>query len=543
MGGASERVTTRQTHEAATRARRDRGRCPGTRGGRGLAIALGLVLGTVPATSPAGAREIAVEVVASPRTGLPCRATLTLYPDARARAAARRPHLIEAAAIALFGHELARHDLDAAWDGVAFSLTSTGRCPEVVAAMAARWRGLGEAMPPTRVIAPALSPPALVSLRRSAGRSAAAALGLGASEVAATDLDLTLVLVDALAEAPAWLRVESASPDAARSALDAAGLRGVRPRPPPPAFTPGPRLLPPGPDGMTRFWVAFRLAPDVPGHALATLLDHPGHRLVERLAIDMGLVHTLTASWLDGPALLVFEGALPGPGHLPAIERLLIELGQLGRSLARSPASEATALRGLAMLEGEDDDALALGRSLGEVLIGLTQDQALIVVEPARDDLERQVSLVTTELILRWTAATMDLRCPAPDETRERNTLLAEEHDLDARRYLAISRALGRDAERMRQLDRELIDRCEEDKKLRRMMPLDKVVALHRQVRCGRPPGARPDDPAEVKRLRAIFARARLDSSTYRPLLAMARRSLPTRDALAAIDERCPEAR
>lgn len=499
-----------------------------------------LCLLTLAPAGPSHARErelvVEVETVATGGpSGEHCEVELSLALGLPGLNAARRGGLLEVTALLL---EPAR--LDVGWDGVGFTFTGRGPCRPLIEEVHALWRRAGALKVPGRFARPAVVPVELTALRRDAALHRALAVALGARETADSDAALLELLVDAVALAPGRLSV--------RGRLDK-GSRGLLPKssearapaaraPPRPVLEQRAALMPLGADGTTRVYAMWQLVGDDRrlGSMLATLLGHPGYRLHERLVSDMGLVHTLEALWLDGPSLFAISASLPGPGHGPALERLFLELQALVRSLRVDPAEEVRAIRGAAALAGLDE--VPSPRELSNLIGRLDRESAALILEPGREDLDTQVSRIDQALIRSWVAATLDLRCPAPDETRDRNSLLIEDHGLEPRRYLAISRALGRDAERMRQLDRELIDRCEEDKKLRRMLKAEKIIALHKEVRCGAV-GA-PDKVEELARKKLIFARYRVDSSAYRPLIGMLRRSPIHRKALAAIDERCP---
>lgn len=465
-----------------------------------------------------------------------CEVALGFAPGDQGLVAARRPGLFEVAALAFPGVGSGRFELD--WDGVWLSFRGEGPCGPLVEGALGLWGEAAELKVPVNALPPAVAPPELEGLRRDAGLMTAVAMALGAGETTELDTAHLELLVDALALAPGRLSVRGRPGSRERLALRQVA-RGAPVRAPVKALMPRAALLPMAADGTTRVYAMWQLAMNEArlGPMLAALLGHPGHRLYERLVTDMGLVHTLEVRWLEGPRLLVVMASLPGPGHGAALDRLFVELGTLARSLREDPAEHGAALIGAAALARVED----LGaREVAMGVEGLGRERATLLVEPGREDLDTQVAHIDSALIVRWVAATMDLRCPAPDETRDKNRLLVESHRLEPRRYLAISRALGRDAERMRQLDRELVDRCEEDKKLRRMLPAQRILSLHRDVRCGAV--GVPDDPAEVARRKVLYKRYRVDSSAYRPLVAMLRRSPVHAEALLAIEARCEAA-
>lgn len=461
-----------------------------------------------------------------------CEVELGLAPGHQGLVAARREGLFEVAALAFSPWELGRFEVG--FDGVWLSFRGTGPCDEGVEQALSLWRRAASLKMPGRVVPPALTPPETAGLRRDAALMNAVAMALGASDTTEQDAALLELLVDALAVAPGRLVVRG------RPAVS--DLRALRSYPRSAAGngtpSPSPRaaLMPMAADGTTTVYTMWQLAADEArlGPVLAALLGHPGHRLHERLVTDMGLVHTLEARWLAGPRLLVLMGSLPGPGHGAMLERLFVELATLVRSLRAEPAEHLGALTGAAVLAGVEAPS---AREISNALIGLERERAVLLVEPGREDLDTQVAHVDSALILRWVAATLDLRCPAPDETRDKNTLLLESHQLEPRRYLALTRALGRDTERMRQLDRELVDRCDEDRKLRRMLRPELILKLHREVRCGAVAG--PDAVEEIARRKVLFKRYRIDSSAYRPLVAMLRRSPVHAVALLEIEARC----
>lgn len=522
-------------------------RSRGVRGawwGLALGLAAGGFVGVGGLAAPVGhaaGRPLTVDVAVEGSDGPAgrCEVELGLAPGEQGLVAARRPGLFEVAAMAFPGVGAGRYDLD--WDGVWLSFRGEGPCGPLIEGALGLWREAAELKVPVNAMPPAVAPPELFGLRRDAGLMNAVAMALGAAETAELDTAHLELLIDALALAPGRLSVRG-RPGARELRWLQRVHRGAAFGAPVKALMPRAALLPMAADGTTRVYAMWQLAKDEArlGSMLAALLGHPGHRLHERLVTDMGLVHSLELRWLEGPRLLVVMASLPGPGHGAALERLFVELGTLARSLREDPAEHRLALIGASALAELGTDEVPSARQIAGLIEGLGRERAVLVVEPGREDLDTQVTHIDSALILRWVAATMDLRCPAPDETRDKNRLLMESHQLEPRRYLAISRALGRDAERMRQLDRELIDRCEEDKKLRRMLRPERILSLHKEVRCGAV--GVPDDPAEVARRKVLFKRYRVDSSAYRPLVAMLRRSPVQAEALRAIEGRCEAA-
>ena len=521
--------------------------------------------------SSASARDVFIEAIAEDRTT--CDLSIGLDLGAAGLMAARRPGALEAMASAWLhtgdgGGPATRNGLSVAWDGRFLSLEKSAPCRAAPMHLASLLelvdltRKLTVPYPAVRASTP---PPELTALRRDEALHRATAAALGASETAGLDEEVHELLVDAMRVAPVLVRARGLTREAVDSAVRRRLPKGmkavVQPAPPKDElqrFEPKTLLLAPQAASTSRFWIVWRIddhdARSV-GVLLESLLGHRGHRLSERLVNDWGLVDELEATWLEGPALLVVSGAVAGDGFKAPIERIFVELAELSAAMSRRPASEEAATHGawlIALAEhgpspgqkSTSPSPQAVARVLDEVL---TRDLATVVVEPMRDDPETAVAVVDAELIAVWTAATLDLRCPPPDEHRDKNTLLSQEHALDVKRYLAMSRALGRDPDRMRLLDRELVDRCAEDTKLRAMLASARIIALHREIRCGRP-SSHPsrhvphvDDATEVVRRRKVYRRFGIDSSVHRPLVAMARRSPGLRDELTAIDQRCPE--
>ncbi len=486
--------------------------------------------------------------------------------------AARRPGALEAMASAwLHTGDAAdpkmtvRNGLSVVWDGRFLSLQKSAPCEAAPMHLASLLelvdltRKLTVPYPAVRAATP---PPELTALRRDEALHRATAAALGASETAGLDEEVHEMLVDAMRVAPVHVRARGLTREAVDSAVRRRlpkGMKAVVQAPPKNEllrFEPKTLLLAPQAASTSRFWIVWRIDDHdarSSGVLLESLLGHRGHRLSERLVYDWGLVDELQAIWLEGPALLVLSGAVAGDGFKAPIERIFVELAELSKAMSRRPASEEATTHGAFFIalakhgpspgkKSTSPSPQAIARVLDDVL---TRDLATVIVEPMRDDPETAVAVVDAELIAIWTAATLDLRCPAPDEHRDKNALLSQEHGLDAKRYLAMSRALGRDPDRMRLLDRELVDRCAEDTKLRAMLASPRIIALHREIRCGRPSShssRHVDDNTEVVRRRKVYRRFGIDSSVHRPLVAMARRSPGLRDELDAIDQRCPEA-
>lgn len=507
-----------------------------------LGLALGGFVGVGGLAAPLGhaaGRTLTVdlEVEGSDWPEGRCEVELGLAPGEQGLVAARRPGLFEVAAMGFLGVGAGRFALG--WDGVWLSFRGEGPCGRLIERALGLWREAAGLKLAPITTPPAVAPPELEGLRHDRVLMSAVAMALGANETADEDLAHLELLVDALALAPGRLAVRGRPGSSELRALRSFPRTSARPGALPesiPVLRPRAALLPMAADGTTQLVAMWQLAADDArlGPMLAALLGHAGHRLYERLVADMGLVHTMEARWLEGPRLLVVLMSAPGPGHGPALDRLFVELSTLTRSLREDPAEHARALSGAAALARVEAPSVS---EVSKLIERLDRERAVLLVAPGREDLDTQVAHIDSALILRWVAATMDLRCPAPDETRDKNTLLVESHQLDPRRYLAMTRALGRDTERMRQLDRELVDRCEEDKKLRRMLPPQRILSLHKEARCGAV--GVPDAPAEVARRKLLFKRYRVDSSAYRPLVAMLRRSPVHAEALTAIEARC----
>jgi len=131
----------------------------------------------------------------------------------------------------------------------------------------------------------------------------------------------------------------------------------------------------------------------------------------------------------------------------------------------------------------------------------------------------------------------VDLRCPPPGRSVDLADLLADKYELTTEGYLALSRVVGREPERMAILNHEAEQRCLEYKKLREMMPTRQVVAMHRAVACQA--GRVADDAERDAVLAAIFRRFDVDPSVYRPMVAMAREDMDVAATLARVDADC----
>lgn len=508
-------------------------------------VAFGIAMVLAPAA--VAGRAITVEVDAPRVDGAQgrCEVLVGLDLGDRGLMGARRVGAMATVARVWLGEDLALPEgLVVTHDGRYLEVLEAGPCEPTLARQLRR-------LSATRELALPLPYPALERPRAWATQPAlrplveaepflrALAAGLGVAEPTASDEQILEMLAEAMRDSDARLRVVGAVsmthltrrlPRGFELAADTGASPRLEPR----------TVLLPSVDGQSRFVILWPIERPDDGRFLAHLAGHPGFLLGQRLVRDHALLDRLEARWLDGPRLLALSGVVAGPGARAGLERLLTELDHLGRV----PLTDARLLEGAALLarEGPRPMLARTPRSVSRLFAeALAPDLALIAVEPMRPDPDGAVAIIDAELVASWTAAAMSLRCPSPDDGRERNRILAEDHGLDAQRYLAISRAMGRDPERMRLIDRELQDRCAEDEKLRKLVPTRRIATLHREILCGRPEGAHADDQAEQLRRRAIYRRHGVDSSMHRPLVAMAKRSPSQRDELMAIERRCPE--
>ena len=349
-------------------------------------------------------------------------------------------------------------------------------------------------------------------------------------------------LTRALEEGPVALTVDCGGSRGSHTALppELAARAKATPTPLPPRDrSGGERQLPMTRAGFGRLWLVWEL-PRVPGGAggapdpwaplVARLLAHPGERLTERAIGAYGIARAIDAAVL--PSLDAFVLVVDAAGRDPraAQGRILEDLA----AFAVTPAEIA----GAARLAGMAADGLPTAVELGRwVRTTLTASRVTSVVEPTSAADRTPFPVIDSDLVGRWFRATLDLRCPAAAETRDRTQLLAEKHALDSERYLALTRAIGSDPERLSQLEREISDRCLELKKLRGLVAPRRLVALYRAIRCA-PPAA--NEAAGARAEGRVFRQFDVDPSAFRPLVTMAQEDPQLLAALAEIDRRCP---
>ncbi|MFO0750054.1 MAG: hypothetical protein U1F43_30950, partial [Myxococcota bacterium] len=284
-----------------------------------------------------------------------------------------------------------------------------------------------------------------------------------------------------------------------------------------PAGTPGRRTedAPAVGDGRGRLVMAWALSDDdVPlASAVAADLGHPGGPVAGRLLDAHGAADAFAVTVTSDPAALVVS--IVTSDTKAARDRILREL----EAFEIDPRPDAFVASGQAL------DAVTLERFVRR--LPRVPASELVQAAPANTD----NIAADTDAVLLFVRASIDLRCPAPGELRDSATLLEEKHGLDASRYLALSRALGRDSERFQEIDLEVRDRCAERSKLARMLAPQKVVALYKAVRCA---------PNDAERERAL-RRGDVDASALRPLVALVRDEPRWSRAIDDIEAQCPE--
>ncbi len=168
---------------------------------------------------------------------------------------------------------------------------------------------------------------------------------------------------------------------------------------------------------------------------------------------------------------------------------------------------------------------------------GLTQESRQVLYIVPRDETDVDRVRLDGDQIASYLRLVVDLRCPPPGAPKEIATLLRTKYDMAPRRYVAITRALASNPALMRDLSEEAESRCSELRKLRKLLPPEKVTKLHEAVLCG--PGLLPTSKRGKKKLNRILRRFDIDPSWYRPLLEATREDPSQGAAIEEIDGRC----
>ena len=242
----------------------------------------------------------------------------------------------------------------------------------------------------------------------------------------------------------------------------------------------------------------------------------------------LGAVH-MPSEWISGAGQVAAVALEARFAFAPA--RAFILSGLIDRGIMDPEGHVAEVL---GHLRAVDTDAVRRVWSQGLV----ADRRQVLEIDPAeakaRDDIR-----VDADTLSRYLELVVDLRCPSRTSKVLLGRLLSEKYDMTLREYVRLTRAVARRPRVMQDVSEEARSRCREYDKLRRLLDSAKVVRLHEAVACG--PGTHPTKGAERRSLRRIYKRFRIDPSWYRPLVNMTRTELGHRDALAAIDSRCPE--
>ncbi|MCC6623297.1 MAG: hypothetical protein IT385_18710 [Deltaproteobacteria bacterium] len=289
-----------------------------------------------------------------------------------------------------------------------------------------------------------------------------------------------------------------------------------------PASRPGRRTedAPADTDGRARLALAWAVEPADLAIATAAAADlaHPGGPLVSRLTGSHGAADRVSVHVTTLPPAIVVVAVTRDPRA--ARDRVLRELESFEIDPRPAALQAYAAARDAAVLERF---VRRLARLPGSEVVQVAPDGAASALADAED-------------VMLFLRASIDLRCPAPGETRSSTELLEQKHGLDAARFLALSRALGRDPERFQGIDLEIRDRCAERAKLARLMPPGRVVSLYRAVRC-----LTVTDAAQRARAEATaFRRHDLDPSALGPLVALVREEPRWTKAIEDIERACP---
>ena len=418
--------------------------------------------------------------------------------------------------------------------------------------------------------------------RVAALRADDGALETLAAEALATASIRLLVAVPSGQEADAWrLAADDLAPLAARPAPRARALvlSDRIPRAQPPALA-----LQQARDGRHVTVVGWDLSGGARALGLSSverdalllvlerLLAHPGGPLRSELVAERAAVRDLAVELRDGagPVLLVeaeARGATPGQARtltVASVERLVVDppgsadlagarraaAADLRRQWQRPSSrlgllSTLTAAGRLTRMASPDAWVSSVDTAIAAVDAGRVTELASWVLREDR----RTVADITPEtptgaggvlldddLLSTYVRIMVDTRCPRlPIDAAE---LLRKKYQLEARTFVAITRAIAQRPEVMRALSEEANLRCEEYRKLRTLMSMDRAIGLHEALACG--PGQAAASPTTTREVNKILRRFDVDPSWVRPLLGMWREDLEAAAALDAIDASCP---
>lgn len=303
---------------------------------------------------------------------------------------------------------------------------------------------------------------------------------------------------------------------------------------------------------------------------LTTLLASPGGLLFGPLVDGFAVAREVDVHREDAPPALVVTATARGRSTSDARARLLDAMAPLGergppevlllgaRELAATELSDAWGApeRRLGLVStwwaagrGEDPEAYyaALQRAIADVRprafvrwagYALHESRRVIVELTPTNVPDQERVVLDADTLTRFLRILVDLRCPPPGRTFELVELLDSKYDLTPERYVALTRVVAREPERMRELNHEAEQRCLEYRKLRGIMPSRRVVALHRAVSCQA--GRIADEERRDVALAQIYRRFDIDPSVYRPLLMMSREDPSVAVELDKIDAECP---
>jgi hypothetical protein len=268
---------------------------------------------------------------------------------------------------------------------------------------------------------------------------------------------------------------------------------------------------------------------DTDARLLETLVNHSG-TAIHRALVDPPVRAThVHLQLLPGSGLLALGLDLP-----PATD-WRTHLHEATRSLTRPTFSPAD-VRGAARLAGIDPDHAA---TVARRLAALLDPQSGVwvhVAAPAPPPSPPPVLDAAARDL--FAAISVDLRCPAPSETHPPDERLAARFQLDAAAWRALAREVAAAPDVSSWLEREIADRCEELKRLRRLVDTRRFTSIYQTYACTIRPD--PDPERRWRNERALMQRHRLDSSLLRPILGMAAADAALERIARDIDARCP---
>lgn len=360
---------------------------------------------------------------------------------------------------------------------------------------------------------------------------------------------LTPSLADAQAAAAVLfpLRAADADPDSAEArladAVEGAAVRMTRGcSEPAPLRDPAPTLAPadalpllrpvPTDDGRPRIFLVLPIPDDAllaDIRALSAWLEHPGSAFGRRLAAPPLRLGPVRVTHLEAAAVLVVSAPMPVSGDPRAIRHDLLRL-------LPSLRPDAVSMRGAARLSGHPAPERQLAGRLAEAL--LSPERGAVVALPPDPADALDVPTLDAEARDRFVAAAVELRCPAPSDTREAELRLQEKLGLDAPAWRLLAREVAGDPALAVALEQEVVDRCGALARLRRRVSAALFERVYRAHRCEI---ARMDDEdAAFEAGRRLLAGLGLDSAWLTPILEMADGDPRLERIRHQIDARCP---